>query len=260
MKRLLVVALGLGSLVAANASLADTITWDFTCSSNCNPNTSAYGNNRSFTGSDASSTVDVGAMANTGGNGNITIQDAYLAAWDGGLGAYNRDRSAGNDSDATNDVDSNEGNAPEHALDNNGRYEMALFTFAQMTELTGLEIGWKGDDSDMSVLAWTGPGAPPSTTGMGWGDLIGAGWSLVGQYADLVTGSWQNINAAGYASRYWLVGAHNPVFGGDAFSTGNDYIKISGLTGHSVTVDEPLALTLMALGLAGLAARRKRAA
>lgn len=249
MKRVWLFALGLGSLVSANQVLAETITWEFGSGSNCNNPANCFGNTRSTVGSNGT-TVDANAWANSVGNSNVDVEDAYLAVWSGGLGAYNRDYANG--------TDANEANSPEHAIDNNGRYEMALFTFSQMTELNSLEIGWRGDDSDMSVLAWTGPGAPPSVTGMEWGELINAGWTLVGQYADVATNTWRTINEAGYASRYWLIGAHNPVFGGSAFSTGNDAIKISGLAGTTVTVDEPLALSMLALGLFGIAAQRRR--
>lgn len=250
MKRFVVAALGLGSLLASQLAAADVITWDFGSGSNCANPSLCFGNTRNTLGSDGSS-VEASAWANSVGSANTDIEDAYLAVWSGGLGAYNRDYANG--------TDAGENASPEHAIDNNGRYEMALFTFAQMTELTSLEIGWRGDDSDMSVLAWTGAGAPPSTTGMEWGDLIGAGWTLVGQYADVAVNTWRDINEAGYASRYWLIGAHNPTFGGSAFSSSNDAIKLSGLAGlTTITVDEPLTFGLLSLGLVMLAARRRR--
>jgi len=236
--------------LAGTAAQADPIEWDFSSGSNCANISTCYGNTRDAESGDG---IDVNASSwsNTAGAGNVQIENAYLSVWgSSGLGTYNRDYSNG--------TDAGEGGSPEHAIDNNGRYEMVLFNFAEMVELTDLEIGWKGADSDMTVLAWTGVGAPAAVTGMDWGTLMGAGWSLIGQYSNVQTNTWQNINEAGQASRYWLIGAYNPVFGGDVFSTGNDYIKLSGLRGIAVTVDTPLSLPLLLSGLLVLAHRRRR--
>lgn len=233
------------SLLVSGLASADPISWEFGTGSNCANASLCFGNTRTTTASDGTSVI-ASAWANTVGSGNTLVEDAYLAVWSGGLGAYNRDY--------VNGTDAGESSSPEHAIDNNGRYEMALFTFSQMVELNSLEIGWRGNDSDMSVLAWTGAGEPPSTAGMQWSDLVGAGWTLVGQYADVALNTWRSINEAGYASRYWLIGAHNPTFGGSAFSTGNDAIKLSGLSG-TVVVPAPATALLM---LAGLLMRRRR--
>ncbi len=247
MTRLSLLLLTLAGL--AGTAQAAPIEWDFTSGSNCGTPSSCFGNTRTASSGDGID-VDANSWANSNGGANVLIENAYLSVWGGGLGTYNRDYANG--------TDPGEGESPEHAIDNNGRYEMALFSFAQMVELTDLEIGWKGADSDMSVLAWTGVGAPPALTGMDWGALIGAGWSLVGQYSNVATNTWHNINEAGQASRYWLIGAHNPVFGGDVFSTGNDYIKLSGLRGIAVTVDAPLSLGLLLSGLLLLTLQRRR--
>ncbi len=237
----------------AGAAQAAPIEWDFTSGSNCGTPSACFGNTRSASSGDGL-LVDASSWANTNGVANTLIENAYLSVWGGsGLGTYNRDYANG--------TDAGEGGSPEHAIDNNGRYEMVLFSFAQMVELTDLEIGWKGADSDMTVLAWTGVGAPAVlSSGMDWGALMAAGWSLVGQYSNVQTNTWHTINEAGQASRYWLIGAHNPIFGGDVFSTGNDYIKLSGLRGIAVTIDAPLSLGLLVSGLLLLARQRRRPA
>jgi hypothetical protein len=101
------------------------------------------------------------------------IQDALLATYSGGLGVTNRDISAG---------DWNEDQSPEHAMDNIDRYDSVQFAFSQAIKLTGLEVGWIGDDSDITVLAYTGAGSP-ALGGSTYGSLLSSGWTFIGHYA-----------------------------------------------------------------------------
>jgi hypothetical protein len=134
--------------------------------------------------------------------------------------------------------------APTHAIDNSGKYEMILLTFATAVSLNEVKLGWNGTDitgakiptgSDMSVLAFTGASSPAPFPGGGdtWNSLTGAwdssantgGWTAIGNYATVGgtannTANVSTINQTGkdaqtqptsaIYSSYWLIGAYNP--------------------------------------------------
>lgn len=87
--------------------------------------------------------------------------------------------------------------SPNHALDNSRtNTEGVLLTFDAKTILTGVDIGWKGYDADISVWAYTGKkGAAnivPTSSGIAsttatYSAMVAAGWELVGNYANLTT-------------------------------------------------------------------------
>ncbi len=240
-------------LLAAPTSAA-TIQWNLV-SGSCTTSGSSDGNTRTCPGSIAGApTVTASAWANTQGSTNVNIENALLETFSGGLGVRNRDRaslSAG---------DYGENSTPEHAVDNDGRYDSILFTFSQLIPLTDITIGYKDTDSDITVLAYTGVGAPP-LAGNGYASLTGLGWTLVGHYANLVVNTPYDINPLSVSSRYWLVGAFNPLVGGDpGWTRGNDHFKIKAIGDDLVTtVPEPTSLLLLASGLSALGARRRQA-
>lgn len=176
------------------------------------------------------------------------IEQDYVGKWDG-LGVEKID-------------------SPNHAVDNEGGdFDMHLLSFDQMVILNSLDMGWISNDSDVTVLAYTGPDFnSASLLGKKWQDLLGMGWSLVGNYynVDYKPNS-GDVNAGKVVAQHWLVGAYNDVFGGFTGdninkTTGNDYYKLKGITVEKppvVEVPEPGALLLLALGLIGLGARRR---
>lgn len=237
-------------------------------------NTACLGTQRTWQGSTAGSgAVTVTGWSDTAGSAAApVIESAYVAVYSGGLGVANAGVFR-----YEPDVDPNEGTprapiAPEHSIDNQGSstrgvYDSVLLSFDETVTLTGLNIGWTQTDSDISVLAWVGSSAP-TLAGARYNSLVtatGDGWRLVGQYSNvpvdtnpyngpsrLINGAANvddSTNSAVYSSRYWLVGAYNPVFDSTNWTSGNDYVKLLSVTGvvprtPPQTVPEPGSLAL----------------
>lgn len=292
-KSLLATFSGLAVFMAVPAGAA--LNWNFANGTgNCTASTNAgcWGNvvSRTSTGGSPNISASAEAFSSTGSGG--VIQDAYLASWSGGLGVANRN---------TNSVDPSEGTprattAPEHSVDSQGTnsistttgvgavYDSVLFTFASAVTLTQVTLGWAAYDSDVSVLAYVGAGTPtaPDAGSQTYASLTSNGWALVGNYSDvagtpsqsaggssgtyttLINGAANADNTTGsavYSSKYWLVGAYNPVFDGSTWTAGNDYMKIKSVAGVKTPdrkVPEPGALGLVAMSLVGVIAMRGR--
>lgn len=219
--------------------------------------------------------------ANTSGSGAGT--DSYalqlqtagtnLQLYSGGLGINNLNGCASGTACDEGDVANT---APEHAIDNQGRYEMVLLSFTSLVNLTNFKIGWpsSGYDSDMTVLAYTGAGTPATLAGQKWSDLAASssGWGLIGNYLNVSTSAAKPTNSAVYSS-YWLIGAYNPLVAAGSYSgyAGNDYIKLASVIGNVCTggsgpgctppsndAPEPGSLALFGLGLLGMIGFRRR--
>lgn len=184
------------------------------------------------------------------------VERARLTRYTGsGLGAINQDEGSG---------------SPDHALDNrNGGtneldFDMVLFEFDSAVELESIQAGWYIGDSDASVLGYAGTqnlGTTPFSSSTKWSDLLNQGWahsSNSNSNHDMLTNvSNVSIN---FESRYWLVGAYNPVFTNTSWSHRNDAFKLEHITTRQAQpqtqIPEPTTLALMLAGVA-LAFRRK---
>lgn len=227
--------------------------------------------------------------SNTGGNantlnGNQTLEQGQVQAWNGtggnGLGIRNNDYQSGEDTNSSYDV--NEGGTPEHAVDNQQRYDSMLYSFGSSIALSNVSISYAGgagylgqsyDDADIIVLAYNSArgGAWDQATklaGQTYANLVSLGWDLIGNYTGLSAGASKAINAGGASSSYWLIGAANTLVSGGTNDAKNDYMKLAALGGTITTqnspppppgVPEPGSLALLALGSALLVrARAKR--
>ena len=200
----------------------------------------------------------------TGFSNSTTSGTTFAAAavynWGSGLGVV-----------ATNE---SSGATGPHAVDNIGGTDALLIKFDTATKLTEVKLGWNGfdnltgayADSDISVLAWTGIGDPAagSITGSTAAGLVSAGWTLVGDYADVGTlaGNTQAISTS-ITSSYWLVSAYDAKWSGcttgGCLTGANDAFKLVSVAGNQTTkVPEPGSLALLGAGLLGWVASRKR--
>lgn len=265
-----VVAGGLACFAVPGQAL---VKWDLGASwPGCASNgTSGVGNTRTCT-SDTPGVngVEATAWANTGPTQSTSDQGDLAPATvnvyiDSGLGITHGD----------NETTS----SPQHAMDNNNRFELLLFDFdGEEVALDYVHLGWVYNDADFFVMAFD-PGntnrATPNLTGLEFTssseELTGAGWELLGAYDANSVGTVNLNNTGEMSSSFWLVGAYNPVFasacGGCDWGSSStyDYVKLEKLWGHTVTppngntpgVPAPASLLLLLGGLAPLAWRRR---
>lgn len=233
--------LAAAALVGGNAQAAFSFGSGVTCTGCGTGGNSASDNNTQSIGGTATGTsspiitVKATGWANTGGSyaqgsSSGAIQQAYVSTWGAsGLGMKNDDAySSGSDFDVT------EGTSPEHAIDNDGRFDMVMLDFgASKIQLESITLGWAQNDADFSVLAFTGSSAPDLASVTSWGSLVGApGWQVIGNYDANGAGT-VSVNSGNVAASYWLIGAYNPIFGSSATNGGT---VDNGITTTSQTV------------------------
>ena len=130
----------------------------------------------------------------------------------------------------------NDTQVPQHATDNNTWYDSVLFDFgSDKVALDQIVMGWR-EDSDFSLLRYTGNDTPV-IAGQSYSDLnTTGGWELVDNYfygGNTRTGNdlTFNVNPDNKSSSYWLVAALNPAYFNNSNYIGNDYFKIKTLSG-----------------------------
>ena len=235
------------------------IVWDLTGPGTCTGcSGSNPGNSRKYTVD--STTLTATAWSNTLGNtstsnsSSATIEAAYLGSYGGGLGVGNVDGSYGDSGEPVT--------APQHAMDNDRRYDSILFNFGKEVLLTNVSIGYSyNGDADISVFAYLGSGAPPFTTATTYtyNSLISdtTNWKVT-NYSSTSSNGVGPIPITGTeAAQYYLIASYIGYTSGD-LTKANDYLKVSGVTAKAVP--EPHVLLLLALALTGaLTARRTKA-
>lgn len=247
-----IVSAALLGLALAGTSLSSQAAIDWYFSSGCISGCGApfNGNVREY--SSAGNSVFASAWSNTGAGSDLQTQKLYEYSGSG-LGVLNRGES---------------GSSPNHSTDNSGYIDSVLFDFdGKAVTLEQVRIGWKDTDADITLMAYTGVGAPNLAGGYDYASLAANGWTHVGDYADLSTGSAATVNNGGtvYASSYWLISAFNNQISSTNWSTGNDFFKLKSVSGSFFTPDnnnpvpEPGILALMGLAFPLLAWSRRRA-
>ena len=280
---------GVAGLAPGAAGAATWWEWNFASDDGCGSSgqpacasSGTWGNQRVWTGSGTGApTVTASAYSNTsnyagtaspGLVGNGTLETAYLAWFSGNnfLGVQNRDGSS--------TQDATEPGSPEHAMDNNQRYDAVLLDFGADTngvdnkvQLTKINVGWthsassgpnkSENDADMSLFAYVGGGTPDLNKTYAALMAGGSGW--VKTDYDFSGNGWKTVTPAS-ETRYWLIASYVPNSATEGCSKASgidpcdDYIKLAGIKGQQRKVSEPGALGLLGLVLAGVALSRRR--
>jgi hypothetical protein len=145
--------------------------------------------------------------ANTQGNNwtttDQTLEKGHLQAWGGGLGVRNLDYSTSANGNESR-LDSSEGSSPEHATDNQERFDSILYSFNQSFSLTGINLSWYSGDADLSVLAYTGDTSVSgfnidnSLLNLRYDQLTSSGWTFI---SHLTTGTYNKSLSTTVSSR-----------------------------------------------------------
>lgn len=216
----------LSAFLAGTSGSADAITWTFT-----GPGSEGtIGNSRSFTSQGVTVTATAWTYTNSG------FQAARLGLWSTGLGVCSQaERGCG---------------SPNHQVDNAGQSEYVLFQFSRAVDPLSVRVDPYGTyDRDASY--WTGNVTLPSDllAGETYSSLTSSG---VGFFSRIDNNGSVSSSPRNVAITSPFVTAL--LFGPGYNSGGNDFFKITSLTGTARTssVPEPSSILLLSLGLLGL--------
>jgi hypothetical protein len=265
-----IIALGAVGAAAAAFSLpaaAVVTTWNLVTGAGCTTTGgSAYNNVRDCPA------VDATGWSNTA-NSNTRLDSARVVVYSGGLGLTNKDGPTG----PGDGLDSNErdSEAPEHAIDNDQRKDSMLLTFTESVKLTHVQLGYRYNDSDITVLAFTGGSCGGSVAGQTYSGLTSCGWTLVSHITNVPqqTGtSFTSINNTGnISSQWWLISTYisdlanaSKTFttsgGVGTADSSKDHVKLLAVKGDpNGRVPEPGTLGLLGLAAVGFWGLRRKA-
>lgn len=255
---------------STSISYADETMWNFkkdTANYDVDSSGNVFGNFLSIdSDNDGTAELTIEAWANTGcgwgcGNDN-ELGQGYASTNSLGLLNYNLDTPTGTDPLT----------GEEHVIDNGGGdTDMMLFSFLESTALTGIDIGWFSNDSDVSIAAFS---SLPTLLGNTWSDI--ASQSIFSaSFSNLGTGPYalaNEVSGVVVEAQYWLIGAYSAIFGDSgAHDNHNDGFKIASITTETtvkptpkpsspVHVSEPSTIVMFASFCLFLMWRRKKSA
>jgi hypothetical protein len=259
-----ILALGVVGAAAAGFALpaaAAITTYNLTGAGCSISGGSAYNNAQNCTG------VSATGWSNTAG---ANLDSARVKVYGGGLGLTNKDGPGG--PGGGGDADEADGDAPEHAIDNDQRKDSMLLTFTDSVKLTHAQFGYASGDSDFTVLAFTGGSCGGSVAGQTYSGLTACGWTLVSHIVNAGTSLASINNTGNIASAYWLIGTYisdlanaSKTFttsgGAGTADSYKDHLKLLAVKGDpNGKVPEPGTLGLLGLAALGFWGWRRKTA
>lgn len=252
-------------VASTSISYAEDTTWDFdTRSANYDVDSSgnSFGNQLSIdSDNDGTPELTIEAWADTGCGWNCgsdsELGQGYAATNAWGLLNYNLD--APNNNSLTGE---------DHTVDNGSDVDAMFFSFSESVALTGIDLGWFGSDSDISIAAFS---TLPTLNGNTWSDVT-AQSVYSASFSNIGTGPFTLVNEISNVvveAQYWLIGAYSSIFGDLGANSDNntDAFKIASITTTATSpapkppteVAEPSSIAVFASFGLFLLWRRKKA-